>query len=221
MYIKGEEIMIKGYDSDCLENAMKNLGEAFDYAKNSYELDMDKFMDMFISSGYSKMLEDGNTRVLFGISGAELALDVFEKCGYTTEIRPTQDKFDYSPEYWCGWILAYYQWETGLSFKYINSQVSMEEILMLYPTLHEAPENKFVDIINERIKNKIKTTRLQQIRKICGLSQKELAEKSGVNLRTLQQYELGTKDINKASVVSVLALAKVMNCDVEDLLEMI
>lgn len=214
-------MMIKGYDSDCLENAMKNLGEAFDYAKNSYELDMDKFMDMFISSGYSKMLEDGNTRVLFGISGAELALDVFEKSGYTTKIRPTQDKFDYSPEYWCGWILAYYQWETGLSFKYIHSQITMEEILMLYPTLYEAHENKFVDIINERIKNKVKTTRLQQMRKICGLSQKKLAEKSGVNLRTLQQYELGTKDINKASVASVLALAKVMNCDVEDLLEMI
>lgn len=35
-----------------------------------------------------------------------------------------------------------------------------------------------------------------------------------VNLRTLQQYELSTKDINKAS-------AKTLNCNVEDLLEMI
>ena len=42
-----------------------------------------------------------------------------------------------------------------------------------------------------------------------------------VNLRTLQQYEHGTKDINKASVSSVYALAKTLNCNVEDLLEMI
>ncbi len=214
-------MVIKGYDSSCLETAMKNLGEAFDYAKNSCGLDMDNFMDMFISSEYSKMFEDGNPKVLVGMSGTELVLNVFEKCGYTIEIKPTQNKFDYSPEYWCGWILAYYQWKTGLSFKYIHSQITMQEILQLYPTLHEAHENKFVDIINERIKNKVKTTRLQQMRKNCGLSQKELAEKSGVNLRTLQQYELGTKDINKASASSVYALAKVLNCEVEDLLEII
>lgn len=214
-------MVIKGYDSSCLEIAMKNLGEAFDYAKNSCGLSMDNFMDMFISSGYSKMFEDGNPKVLVGISGTELALNIFEKCGYTIEIKSTQNKFDYSPEYWCGWILAYYQWKTGISFKYIHSQISMIEILKLYPTLHEAHENKFVDIINKRIKKKIKTTRLQQIRKNCGLSQKMLAEKSGVNLRTLQQYELGAKDINKASAYSVYALAKVLNCEVEDLLEII
>ena len=197
---------IKSYNYIYLENAMKNLGEAFDYAKNSYNLDMDKFMNMFITSGYSKMLENGNPKILIGISGSELVLNVFEQCGYKVEIKSPQNKFDYSPEYWCGWIIAYYQWKT---------------CLLLYPTLHEASEDKFVDVINERIKNKIKTTRLQQIRKICGLSQKELSEKSGVNLRTLQQYELGTKDINKASAASVYALAKTLNCNVEDLLEMI
>lgn len=212
---------IKGYDSSCLETAMKNLGEAFDYAKNSCNLDMDKFMEMFISSKYSKMFEDGNPKVLVGISGTELALNIFEKCGYNIDIKATQNKFDYSPEYWCGWILAYYQWKTGLSFKYINSQIAMQEILNLYPTLHEANEDKFVDVVNNKIKNKVKTTRLQQVRKKCGLSQKELSEKSGVNLRTLQQYELGTKDINKASASSVYALAKALNCEVEDLLEMI
>ena len=42
-----------------------------------------------------------------------------------------------------------------------------------------------------------------------------------VNLRTLQQYELSTKDINKASAASVYALTKTLNCNVEDLLEMI
>ena len=97
----------------------------------------------------------------------------------------------------------------------------MQDILNLYATLHEASEDKFVDVINARIKSKTKTTRLQQMRKNCGLTQKELATKAGVNLRTLQQYELGAKDINKASASAVYALAKALNCEVEDLLELI
>lgn len=210
---------IKGYASNCLETAMNNLGEAFDCAKNSYEIDMDKFMDMFISSEYAKMFENGNPKILIGISGTELVLNVLEKSGFKTIIKATQNKFDYSPEYWCGWIVAYYQWKTGLSFRYIHSKISMRDILNLYPTLHEASEEKFIDVVNNRIK--VKTTRLQELRKKCGISQRELAEKSGVNLRTLQQYELGAKDINKASVSSVFALAKVLNCEVEDLLELI
>lgn len=40
-----------------------------------------------------------------------------------------------------------------------------------------------------------------------------------MNLRTLQQYEVGAKDINKASVTNLLALAKALSCNVEDLIE--
>ena len=39
-------------------------------------------------------------------------------------------------------------------------------------------------------------TRLHSLRLASGYTQKELAEKSGVNLRTLQQYEIRGKDIN-------------------------
>ena len=37
-------MVIKGYNFNYLDLAMKNLGEAFDYAKNSYKIDMDSFM---------------------------------------------------------------------------------------------------------------------------------------------------------------------------------
>ena len=47
--------------------------------------------------------------------------------------------------------------------------------------------------------------------------QSELAKASGINLRTLQQYEIGAKDISKASVSTVLALSKVLERDVRDL----
>ena len=54
-------------------------------------------------------------------------------------------------------------------------------------------------------------TKLQELRKNIGYSQRELAEKSGVNLRTLQQYELKAKDINKAAT-TLLALSKTLGC---------
>ena len=47
----------------------------------------------------------------------------------------------------------------------------------------------------------------------------ELAEKTGVNLRTLQQYENRSKDIGKAAGSTLLALSRVMGCRMEDLLE--
>ena len=46
-----------------------------------------------------------------------------------------------------------------------------------------------------------------------------LAEKSGVSLRMIQQYEQGAKDINKASGESLVALSRALGCRMEDLLE--
>ena len=57
-------------------------------------------------------------------------------------------------------------------------------------------------------------SRLKLIREEKGMTQAELAERSGVNLRMIQNYEQGVKDINKASVVTVLQLAEALGCDV-------
>lgn len=61
-------------------------------------------------------------------------------------------------------------------------------------------------------------SRLQDKRKAAGMSQSELAKRSGVNVRLIQHYEQGTKDINKAQVVTVLALADALGCDVREIL---
>ena len=95
----------------------------------------------------------------------------------------------------------------------------MTELLKLYPVLHEASEEKCADTMDRITERRSGVSRLQHQRKRCGYSQKELAERSGVNLRTLQQYELKAKDINKASVRTVRSLANVLGCRVEALLE--
>jgi DNA-binding Xre family transcriptional regulator len=40
-----------------------------------------------------------------------------------------------------------------------------------------------------------------------------------VNLRTIQQYETRSKDINKAAGKTLLSLARALSCRIEDLLE--
>lgn len=211
--------MIHAYDNQYLDDAMKCLGEAMDYAANSCQMDMDCFLELFIGSGYAEQFAAGVPKYVSGLSGTELVMDVLTKSGTDMEFPPVQIEYDYSPRYWSGWILAYYQWYTGRSFKEIQKHITMQEIEKLYFTLHEASEEKFVDTINRAIRKKNLPTRLQAQRKISGYSQRELAEKVGVNLRTLQQYEIRAKDINKAAGVTLLALAKVLGCRVEDLLE--
>lgn len=211
--------MIHAYDNQYLDDAMKCLGEAMDYAANSCHMDMDQFMEQFIATGYAEQFAIGVPKIVSGLSGTELVMDVLTAFGTDIDFPQAQIEYDYSPAYWCGWILAYYQWYSGRSFKEIKKYISMQEIEKLYPTLHEASEKKFVDTVNRMIRKKNPPTRLQAQRKISGYSQRELAEKVGVNLRTLQQYEIRAKDINKAAGATLLALSKVLGCRVEDLLE--
>ena len=51
------------------------------------------------------------------------------------------------------------------------------------------------------------------------MSAGELAERSGVNLRTLQEYDNRAMDINRAVGGTLTALSKVLGCQMEDLLE--
>jgi transcriptional regulator with XRE-family HTH domain len=60
---------------------------------------------------------------------------------------------------------------------------------------------------------------LKNIRKSKKLTQAKLSEISGVNLRTLQDYEQGHKDINKAEAITVYKLSKALSCSVPELLE--
>ena len=211
--------MIPAYNVSYLEEGMMNLGEAFDYAVNACHISADEFFNLFVSTRFAERFGKCEPKVIVGVSGTELVLDIFAKAGLAIpDAKPIID-FERSPEYWCGYILAYCQWATGKSFSDIHKAITAEEILKMYPTLHEAPEDKFVDVVNAIFARKKGSTKLQQQRKICGYSQSELAKKASVNLRTLQQYETRAKDINKASVKTVETLALVLGCRIEDLLE--
>lgn len=91
----------------------------------------------------------------------------------------------------------------------------------MYSPYHEMDVRQFCDKMNERYRDAQPETKLKALRQRSGLSQRELAEQSGVPLRTIQQYEQRQKSINKAQAEYLLMLARTLCCDMEDLLEKI
>lgn len=63
------------------------------------------------------------------------------------------------------------------------------------------------------------STKLAQRRRLIGYSQSLLAMKSGVNLRMIQQYESGARDISKASFQTIWLLSKALQCSIEDIVD--
>jgi len=95
-----------------------------DYTANSCQVNMDSFLELFIGTGYAEQFAAGVPKYVSGISGTELVIDVLTKSGTDIDFPQAQIDYDYSPQYWCGWILAYYQWYTGRSFKEIAKHIS-------------------------------------------------------------------------------------------------
>ena len=111
------------------------------------------------------------------------------------------------------------QWFSGRKFSDIFKVLSFEALQQMYAPLHEADISKFADIADAKVRAYFTDTNLKRIRTTYGCTQAELAKRSGVSLRSIQMYEQHNKDINKASAETVLSLAKVLGCTMEDLLE--
>lgn len=62
-------------------------------------------------------------------------------------------------------------------------------------------------------------TKLKFRRQKLGLSQAQLAQKTGINIRTLQCYEQGAKSIDHAKLNTILKLSIVLKCDMSEILE--
>ena len=60
---------------------------------------------------------------------------------------------------------------------------------------------------------------LKELRTKAGMTQAQLAQKSGVNVRMVQYYENGFKDLSKAAFETGLRIAEALECDPRDLLE--
>lgn len=207
------------YPEDYLLTAQRILGDMLDYAVNEYELEPNEFFEMFLVSDVSKQFQEGNPTYIAGKNGCEIAKEVIRSSGLTMEELPDEMYLDKSPEYWVGWALAYYQWYSARSFMKIYKVITIEDLLKMYPVYHEMDIMKFVEMINEKWDLYYTETNLKRLRKIAGLSQRELADLSGVAIRQIQLFEQKNRNINHTRAIDVLKIAKVLGCKSEDLLE--
>lgn len=211
--------MTCAYDKVYLDKARTVLGRMLDFAVYDLKYDLVEFFDLFLSSGVAARFERGDYTVITGMSGVELAYTVLTLTGISTEHIKPQYSVDRSEEFWTGWALAYYQWETALRFGDIVRYVPVKKIISLYAPYHEMDIRQFCDKMNELRRTAKPETNLKLFRQNAGLSQRELAEQSGVPLRTIQQYEQRQKNINKAQVEYLVMLSRALCCEVEDLIE--
>lgn len=211
--------MICAYDKVYLDKARTALGRMLDFAVHELHYSLTAFFTLFLSSGVAERFGSGDFTLLVGKSGVELAYEVLDKSEINYERVLVNYTVNRSEEYWTGWALAYYQWETALSFEEIVSLVPIAEICRLYSPYHEMNIQQFVDRMNAYYRALQPLTNLKRMRRKAGFSQSELAELSGVPVRTIQQYEQRQKNINKAQVEYLMMLAQALCCRVEDLVE--
>ena len=213
--------MIRAYSELYLDDAMNNLGDMVEYAVCDLGFDPDTFFGWFISSGIASRFEKGNPKYITSMSGFELAEAVLSEINVTYKKREPSYAVYKGREYWAGWILAYYQWQTGTRFEdMVKDGLMLSTVLSMY-ILHEADESKFIDAANAVIaRNKVnRKSKLSEIRKVRGFTQQQLSEASGVTLRMVQLYEQRQNDLSKAQAAVVIRLAKVLGCEAEDLLD--
>ena len=210
---------MNAYDKTYLDKARTALGRMLDFAVYELHYELETFWELFLTSGVAGRFENGDFTVLVGKSGTELAYEVLEKAGLPANRITPRYAADRSAEYWTGWALAYFQWESSLPFSEITKYVPITQIRELYNPYHEMDIRQFCDELRKLYKAAKPDTNLKLLRKAAGLSQQGLAELSGVPTRTIQQYEQRQKNINKANAEHLLLLSRALNCDMAALLE--
>ncbi len=211
--------MIHAYDEVYLEKASTALGRMLDFAVYDLQYAPDTFFSLFLSTGVAERFGDGEFRLLVGMSGVELAYEVLRLAGIAPQHIEPKFTANRSEEYWAGWALAHYQWESALSFSEIAEYIPITEIISLYSPYHEMDIRQFIDRMNTLYLERKQQTNLKLLRKNANLTQQMLSQLSGISLRTIQQYEQRKKDINKAAAEKLTALASVLHCQMEDLME--
>ena len=210
---------MRAYLSDYVPYAQRILGDMLDFAVNTCDMDIDEYFELFTVSSVSTQFQNGNPTYIAGKTGCELVREVIADAGMEPLSVEDEMYLDKSPEYWAGWALAYYQWYTCRTFIKIHKAVSLKQIVSMYSIYHEMDITHFIDTMNELWDNYYKETNLKRLRKLAGLSQRELSDLSGVPLRQIQLFEQRQRDISHTKAIDVVKFARVLGCKTEDLLQ--
>ena len=221
------------YNRSYLENVKSNLGAMLDCGINTLEFGPRDFYNMFLDSDMSDKINRGDAYSICTLGGVELAEYVvcfaMNNSKYIHVKKASDPAFNQhlndaiinvdSKEYWAGTVIAEYVWEKNMSYQELDGYISVEEVIALYKDFANADSLVINIRLDEMLNAKKKVAKLKLRREMLGLSQSELAQQSGIPLRTLQQYEQRRKNINNAKAVYLVDLASVLRCEVRDLIE--
>ena len=210
---------MRAYSYDYLITAQRIMGDMLDFAVNTCDMDVDRYFAMFLVSDISVQFQNGNPTYIAGKTGCEIVKEVVEESGIQPVNVEDEMYLDKSPEYWAGWALAYYQWFTCRPFMKINEAVPIHRIVQMYNVYHEMDITQGVQKLREIAQQNRVESYLKLLRKRARLSQSQLAEETGIPVKTIQQYEQRRKDINKAQAEYVIKLSQVLCCKPQELME--
>ena len=135
------------YDEIYLSDAQNILGHAFDFALVTLGYPIEDLSEKIIQSNLVRQFEIGNPKYVTGMNGCEFLKAIYEESGILIE-HEDEMYLDKSPEYWAGWILAYYQWYSAKTFREILKKTSIEKVLGMYPVYHEMDPLKFCETMS-------------------------------------------------------------------------
>ena len=143
--------MTTAYDRIYLSQARKNLGRMLDFGCLDLGFGVEAFWSHFLRSGVAERFGGGESRLLAGMSGIELAREVLECAGVSFRMPENPVCRDAKgPEYWAAWSLAHYQWLRALPFAEIEDSVPVRDVLLMYDPYHEMDISAFVEEIDRR-----------------------------------------------------------------------
>ena len=211
--------MIRAYDETYLVHSSRVLGWMLDSAVNLFGQAATEFWRNFISTGYADRFGNGESRLLAGMTGYELACSVLDAAqAEYTAVKP-KEVTDLSPEYWAGWALAHYQWRTALSFAEIDSFVPISEVVASYSPYHEMDVSRFCEHLDDLYRAAHPESRLKEARERRVMTQEALSTVSGVPLRMIQHYEQRRKNLGKAAFDTVFRLAQALHVHPQSIVE--
>jgi len=211
---------MNAYKETYLNNAADLFGCMMNYVVNDCGMSGDEFLRMFITTGLADQFARGNPKVIAGMSGVDLASNVIQSStGVAPSVISESIKTYRTPEFWAGWALARYQWHSARSFSAILRAFPFSEITNRYYPLHEADISKFYSVADKVIADANPQSNLKRLREAAGYTQKSLAQEAEVTLRSIQMYEQRNKNINNAHAITLVKIARILGCEVEDLLE--
>ncbi len=132
---------MRGYYSFYLNDVQREMGVLFHTAFTTRHefTDTEAFVQAFLNSKAVWGIEHQHPKWLAGSSGVEWYMEILDDLGIKYTQKEMQEACFYSADdaYWCGWVIAFYQWLNAIPFKEILRPGILNQLFERY-ILHEA-----------------------------------------------------------------------------------